>query len=139
MPPGFCERMSCVLRFNKFQRGAHRCVQTTYVDQGITMSSMSSGRQGTCCRQALAFLMRAKSHHVKGVKGLRNDTSRAHVKSYRVSTSYQGNRVPSAPCVFIENVQPCLLKNVSTKMGYLLCSGSIFGERKEEKNDRSEN
>lgn len=47
--------VSCVLRFDKFQRRASECIQTTYVDQGITISSMSSGRQSTCCRRLSLF------------------------------------------------------------------------------------
>lgn len=63
--------VSCVLRFDKFQRRASECIQTTYVDQGITMSSMSSGRQGTCCRWLSLFSMQAKSRDVKEVRGSR--------------------------------------------------------------------
>ena len=82
--------VSCVLRFDKFQQRASECIQTTYVDQGITMSSMSSGRQGTCCRWLSLFSVQAKSRDVKGVRRVsENDANRTHVKSYHISTSYQ--------------------------------------------------
>lgn len=68
MPPRPFVR-ECVLRFDKFQRRASECIQTMYVDQGITMSSMSSGRQSTCCRRLSPFPAQAKSCDVKGVRG----------------------------------------------------------------------
>lgn len=44
------------------------------------MSSMSSGRQGTCCS---LFLMQAKSHDVKGVSGMTRAEHTGNLIAYR--------------------------------------------------------